>query len=125
MLFTRLVSFSFFASEGQNMSAIFGEKVTFPQANGPDVELIVSGTELYASYQTLDGFPVVYDDAKGMFCYARLVDGSLESTGAALGSAPPPGVERAVEDSDEARIRKMNTRAAEFARRARGTAQEK
>jgi hypothetical protein len=107
------------------MSAIFGEKVTFPQASGPDLELIVSGTELYAAYQTLDGFPVVYDDAKGMFCYARLVDGSLESTGVALGAPPPPGVERGVEDDDEARQSKMNARAMDFAKRARGTAQEK
>jgi hypothetical protein len=107
------------------MSAVFGEKATFPQANGPDVELIVNGSELYATYQTLDGYSAVYDDAKGMFCYARLVDGSLESTGAALGGPPPPGVERALEDSDAARMRKMNTRAAEFAKRARRTEEEK
>lgn len=107
------------------MSGIFGEKASFPQANGPDVELIVSGTELYATYETLDGFPVVYDDAKGMFCYARLVDGSLESTGAALSGPPPPGAARAAEDSEEARLRKMDARAEEFAQRARGTAKEK
>ena len=30
------------------MVGMFGEKVSLGQANGPDVELIVRGTELYA-----------------------------------------------------------------------------
>ena len=59
------------------MVGVFGEKVLLGQANGPDVDLIVRGTELYATYETPDGYPAVYDDALGLFCYARVVDGDL------------------------------------------------
>ena len=32
------------------MSAIFGETLTFGQANGPDIRLRVTGDEFYARY---------------------------------------------------------------------------
>ena len=60
------------------MVGMFGQKVPMGQANGPDVDLIVSGTELYATYETPEGFPAVYDDAVGLFCYARIVGGRFE-----------------------------------------------
>ncbi len=63
------------------MVGMFGQKVPMGQANGPDVDLIVSGTELYATYETPEGFPAVYDDALGLFCYARIVGGRFEVIG--------------------------------------------
>ena len=47
------------------MSGISNQRTWLGQENGPEVELIVSGTALYATYETLDGFPAVYDDARG------------------------------------------------------------
>ena len=57
------------------MVGAFGERAFLGQANGPDVELVVYGTELYARYETLDGYSVVYDETLGLFCYARIVAG--------------------------------------------------
>jgi hypothetical protein len=41
------------------VSGIIGQKASLGQANGSEVELIVSGTALYATYETLDGFPAI------------------------------------------------------------------
>ena len=68
------------------MSAIFGEALTFGQANGPDVPLKVFGDEHYARYEDLNGYTAVYDDERGLFCYARLSAGSFRSTGVPLSS---------------------------------------
>jgi hypothetical protein len=92
------------------MVGVFGERVPLGQANGPDVELIVSGTELYATYQTPDGFPAVYDEELGLFSYARVVDGRFESTGVPVTSPPPPGVERHATESDEVRMKRIQER---------------
>ena len=54
------------------MSAIFGEALTFGQANGPDIMLRVFGDENYARYEDMNGYSAVYDDERGLFCYARL-----------------------------------------------------
>lgn len=71
------------------MSSIHGEKLSFGQRNGPDVELVVFGDELYARYETASGHSVVYDDARGRFCYARLVEGAFVSSGVPVESSPP------------------------------------
>lgn len=103
---------------GENfMVGVFGEQVMLGQANGPDVSLVVRGTERYATYQTPDGFPVVYDDAAGLFCYARLVDGEFQSTGVATTMPPPDGTQRHATESDEVRTRKINQRAREMSQR--------
>lgn len=39
------------------MVGMFGQKVSLAQAQGPDVELVVKGTELYATYETPEVFP--------------------------------------------------------------------
>ncbi len=44
------------------MSSIFGEKLSFPQENGKEIELFVYGDEFYARYETSDGYTVLYDD---------------------------------------------------------------
>ena len=78
------------------MSAIFGEVLTFGQANGPDITLRVFGDEHYARYEDMNGYSAVYDDQLGLFCYARLSAGSFRSTGvplsqaAACGAGAPP-----------------------------------
>lgn len=100
---------------GIALTGIVDEKVSLGQANGPDVELIVRGTELYANYETPDGYPVVYDDARGVFCFAQVIDGRFESTGVSTASPPPAGVKHHAVESDvvrtekiQARIREMN-----------------
>ena len=105
----------------RNMVGVFGEKASLGQANGPDVDLIVTGTELYATYTTLDGFPAIYDDRLGLFCYARLNQGKFESTGIAVTSPRPPGVEQHVAESDEVRRQKIQERTHQMRRRSRGT----
>ena len=92
------------------MSGVINQRVNLGQGNGPDVELQVSGTAMYATYHTPDGFPVVYDDDLGLFAYAHLVDGQLTSTGVPIGSPPPPGVDRQAKEADEVRGRKISER---------------
>ncbi len=103
------------------MSALFGERVILGQANGPDVELIVSGDEWYASYQTVNGFPAIYDEGHGLFCYARLVGGAFVSTGVAVTDPPPPDVEPKSEESGAVR----QAKAAAAQRRRQTTAEQR
>lgn len=88
------------------------------QANGPDVELIVNGTDLYATYHTANGFPAVYDDERGLYCYGHLVDGRLESTGVPVTSPPPPDVEREARETDDVRAAKIWERESRLRRRS-------
>jgi len=106
------------------MVGVFGEKVFLGQANGPDVELIVRGTELYASYETPEGYPAVYDDAAGLFCYARLEDGRFQSTAVPVTSPVPPGVSPHAKESDRVRSEKIEERTLQMNRRARASRQE-
>ena len=96
------------------MVGMFGQKVTLGQANGPDVALIVSGTELYATYETPEGYPAIYDDALGLFTYARLVDGRFQSTGIPVTSEPPAGARKHARESDAVRAEKLRERAAQL-----------
>jgi len=92
------------------MSAIFGETLTFGQANGPDVRLRVTGDEYYASYETLDGYAAVHDTDRGLFCYGELVNGALVSSGIAVTSAPPAGVARHLREAPGVRQRRFQAR---------------
>jgi hypothetical protein len=104
------------------VSGIVGQKVKLGQANGSDVELVVTGTTLYATYETPDGFPAVYDDRAGLFCFARVVDGEFVSTGVPV-TAPPPGqIERHARESDAVRGRKIAQRQSAMERRAQSPA---
>jgi len=76
------------------MSAIFGETLSFGQANGPDIRLRVTGDEFYASYETLDGYTAVSDTDRGFFCYGYLHNGVLVSSGVPVTSPPPAGTVR-------------------------------
>jgi hypothetical protein len=92
------------------MSGIFGERVTFGQENGPDVELRVWGDEHYARYETPEGFPVVYDDQRGLFCYARVESGAYASTGTPVSEPPPAAAVRHATESAEVRQAKAAAR---------------
>ncbi len=100
------------------MSGVFGERALLGQANGPDVELIVSGSELYATYETVAGFPAVYDDALGLFCYARVVEGSYRSTGVSVSAPPPSGLQLHAKEADRVRAEKIRRREAAMERRS-------
>ncbi len=82
------------------MSAIFGELLSFHQANGPDVQLRVFGDEHYARYEEPSGYTVLYDNTLGLFCYAKLVGNRLRSTGVALTYLPPAGIVRHLQESE-------------------------
>ena len=101
------------------MVGVFGEKVPLGQANGPDVELVVRGTELYATYETPDGYAAVYDEALGLFCYARVVGGAFQSTGVSVAEAPPPGLTRHAVEDDAVRAGKIKERMNKMGGRAR------
>jgi hypothetical protein len=73
---------------------------------------------LYATYETLDGFPAVYDDARGLFCYARVENGRYQSTGVPVTSAPPEGVVRHATESDAVRQARIHERQQQMDRRA-------
>lgn len=92
------------------MSAIFGELLNFPQANGPEVRLRVFGDERYARYENVDGYTAVYDEAAGLFCYAQLAGNRLVSTGVPLDQPPPPGVVRHLQESAAVKRAKVEER---------------
>lgn len=106
------------------MSGVIGRRVSLGQANGPEVELIVSGTADYATYETPEGYPAVYDEAAGLFCYARMNAGAYQSTSVPLNAPPPPGVVRHARESDSVRAFKINERQTMRERRARPAGQK-
>jgi M6 family metalloprotease-like protein len=81
------------------VSAIFGELLNFPQEQGPEVRLRVFGDERYARYEDIDGYTMVYDKARGLFCYATLAGNRFVSTGVPLDQPPPPPVVRHLRES--------------------------
>ena len=55
------------------MSLLLGEIRSFPQGNGPDIQLKVFGDEFYARYENRDGYSAIYDTNLEKYCYAVLV----------------------------------------------------
>jgi M6 family metalloprotease-like protein len=92
------------------MSGIFNEQLTFKQENGPDVRLVVIGDEHYAQYETIDGFTVVYDVEKGLYCYAQTVHGRFVSSGIPMSDPPPPHIRRHITESEAVRQEKFALR---------------
>ena len=90
------------------MSGIFGETLVFSQEKGPEVELVVYGDEFYARYETKEGYPVVYDSALGLFCYALLSEGRFVSSKVPLTADPPPGSEKHARESEAVRQAKIS-----------------
>lgn len=92
------------------MSAIFGELLTFPQENGPDVRLRVFGDEHYSRYEEINGYTVIYDEAQGLFCYADLAGNHLVSTGVPIDQPPPAGIVRHLQESPNVKRAKVEER---------------
>ncbi|HET7112630.1 MAG TPA: M6 family metalloprotease domain-containing protein, partial [Pyrinomonadaceae bacterium] len=92
------------------MSGIFNEQLTFKQENGPDVRLVVIGDEHYAQYETIDGYTVVYDVNKGLYCYAQTINGRFVSTGIPMSVPPPPQIRRHITESELVRQEKFTLR---------------
>jgi hypothetical protein len=86
------------------VSAIFGEKLTFPQEKGPEVKLVVNGDEFYAQYETQEGYSVVYDKGLGLFCYAILKDGAFFSSQIPI--SPPQDLEKHLQEAGSVRLAK-------------------
>lgn len=79
--------------------------VPFIQPDGTRIEVVGSGDEFYAVFETVEGYTVVFDHALGAYCFARKApDGQLISTSvqihrgdpAALGLAPHERLEAAL-----------------------------
>ena len=107
------------------MSGVVNQKARLGQENGPEVDLIVTGTELYATYETPDGYPAIYDAERGLFCYARVINGRFESTGIPVTSRPPPDAERHARESDAVRQARIDERQIQIERRAQGKSERK
>lgn len=94
------------------MSAIFGERLTFPQADGTTVELVVYGDEMRARYETPEGYTAVHDPDRGLWCYATVVSGRLVSTGVPVTKPPPPGLRTHLKESPAVRAENVRLRQA-------------
>jgi hypothetical protein len=94
------------------VGALFGQRVTLGQGKGPDVDLIVYGDEFYARYETPEGYPAVYDDARGQFVYALLKDGQFVSSGVPVTAPPPKEAVPHVEEAPQVRQEKAARKAA-------------
>lgn len=92
------------------MSAIFGELLKFPQADGNDVELRTFGDEHYARYENLDGYTAIYDDTGGRYCYAELAGNRFVSTGVPINQDPPAGIVRHLQETAAVKRAKSETR---------------
>ena len=93
------------------MSAIFGETLRFQQRDGDDVALVVLGDEMYARYETPDGYTAVYDHESGAYCYADLDAGQFASTGRRVDAGPPPAtVQRHLHEAAEVRNDRVKAR---------------
>lgn len=90
------------------MCVLLGRTRTFPQSDGPPIQLRVFGDEFYARYETLDGYTVVYDTQREKYCYAILVKGHLVSSGAPTDKPVPMGLLRHLQEDKEIRNRKFN-----------------
>ena len=96
------------------MSAIFGETLIFQQDNGPSVELVVFGDEFYARYETTDGYTVVYDPDRGLYCYAVLLSGRFASSGVPISKRPPSDIRRGLKEAETIRNEKFERRYADL-----------
>ncbi|WP_143316476.1 M6 family metalloprotease domain-containing protein [Clostridium sp. HBUAS56017] len=73
------------------MSKIVGEILTFPSGN-ENIKLRVFGDEFYARRESLDGYTAIYDNNLEKYCYAKLDNGKLVSTGEKINGPIPSGI---------------------------------
>lgn len=93
------------------LTELHNKPVLLGQANGPDVELIVTGNPLYATYETPSGYAAVYDDGLGLYCYADLETDSYKSTGVPIASPPPLELLPHLRESGDVRAQKSQRQA--------------
>ncbi|MFC6697601.1 hypothetical protein [Nocardioides daphniae] len=91
------------------MSAIFGETLSFMQDTGEPIDLVVFGDDMFARYETLDGYTVVYDEEVGRYCYAEVRGPTLESTGVPADERAPAGLNRHLHASKEVRNQRVRS----------------
>jgi hypothetical protein len=94
------------------MTGVFGQAAILSQENGPDIELIVFGDEWYGWYETQTGYPVIYDEQKGLFCHASIVEGRFLSTGIPATAPPPADAQQHAQESQEVRRAKIRQKRA-------------
>lgn len=92
------------------MSAIHGELIIFDQHAGPSIALRVYGDEFYARYETPEGYTVVYDVDRGVYCYATLQGGHFVSSGTPWAKGVPLGIPRHLREDREVRNGKFSAR---------------
>lgn len=96
------------------MSAIFGETVSFPQDNGPDVDLVIFGDEFYSRRESPTGYTAVYNSDLGLYCYALLEAGEFVPSQVPITAPPPSGLRPHLKESDSVRQRKVSERETQF-----------
>lgn len=74
------------------------------------MRLRVFGDEHYARYEDADGYTVIYDETRGLFCYADLAGNRFVSTGVTIDQPPPPGLVRHLQESVAAKKAKIEER---------------
>ncbi len=74
------------------------------------MQLRVYGDEFYSRHENMDGYSVVYDKDRGLYCYAFLISGEFVSSGVDSSLSPPEGVRRHFKESEEVRNRKFEAR---------------
>jgi hypothetical protein len=92
------------------MSTIFGEIFSFPQENGPEVELRVYGDEFYSRRETPAGYTVIYDESLGQYCYAILREGEFASSRIAISDPPSIGLQPHLEEAAPIKHEKFSRR---------------
>lgn len=75
-------------------AAPFEEEIRFTQPDGATMVVRGKGDEFHAVFETLEGYTVLFDQARQAYVYARLAaDGSLASTGVLAHKPLPPGLQ--------------------------------
>ncbi|MBU1171766.1 MAG: M6 family metalloprotease domain-containing protein [Proteobacteria bacterium] len=90
------------------MCLLLGKTRTFPQGDGPGVQLRVFGDEFYARYETLDGYTVIYDTRCEKYCFAILIKGHLASSGCPMDKPVPQGLVRHLQEDKDIRNKKFD-----------------
>ena len=69
----------------------YNKKFDFSQADGTKIHLLGWGNQLFATFETEDGYTVVKNPETGFYDYAKLSDDKsyLETTGVRVGTADP------------------------------------
>ncbi|MCP4253108.1 MAG: M6 family metalloprotease domain-containing protein [Candidatus Scalindua sp.] len=92
------------------MCVLINETRTFPQGDGPDVQLKVFGDEFYSRYESASGYTVVYDPDIEKYSYAILVKGHFASSGVPISKPAPDDIRRHIQEDKNVRNNKFDTR---------------